>query len=42
MKIFVKQMGTAIAKANKLKDRHGGVMEEWTTDLQIRQHPIKR
>lgn len=42
MKIFVKQMGTAIAKANKLKDRHGGVMEEWATDLQIRQHPIKR
>jgi len=38
--IFVKQLGTYLAKAMKLKDRHGGDIEEWPEHLQIRQFPI--
>jgi protein gp37 len=37
--VFVKQMGTAIAKEMKYKDRHGGDMNEWPEPLQIRQFP---
>lgn len=37
--IFVKQLGTHLAKKMKLKDRHGGDMSEWPEDLQIREFP---
>lgn len=37
--IFVKQLGTHIAKELKLTDRHGGNIEEWPAHLQIRQFP---
>jgi protein gp37 len=37
--VFMKQMGTHIAKAYGLKDRSGGDMSEWIwQDLKIRQH----
>ncbi len=37
--VFVKQLGTHLAKEMGLKDRHGGNMEEWPEHLQIRQFP---
>lgn len=37
--IFVKQLGTHLAKEMKLKDRHGGDITEWANDLSIRQMP---
>jgi protein gp37 len=37
--VFVKQLGTFLAKKMKLKDRHGGDPAEWPEDLQITQHP---
>lgn len=37
--VFVKQMGTDISKRVGYKDRHGGDMEEWPEELQIRQFP---
>lgn len=37
--IFVKQLGTHLAKELKLSDRHGGDITEWPTHLQIRQFP---
>lgn len=37
--VFVKQMGTYLAKKWGYKDRHGGKMEEWPKSLQIRQIP---
>lgn len=37
--VFVKQLGTHLAKTLKLKDRHGGVIEQWPIGLQIRQMP---
>lgn len=37
--VFVKQLGTHLAKQMKLKDRHGGNIEEWPEHLQIRQFP---
>jgi len=37
--VFVKQLGTHLAKQMKLKDRHGGDMSEWPEHLQIRQMP---
>jgi protein gp37 len=43
--VFVKQMGTHLAKSLSLKDRKGGKMEEWPASLQLRQYPwayIKR
>jgi protein gp37 len=39
--VFVKQLGTHLAKEMKLKDRHGGNMEEWPQHLQIRQMPVE-
>ncbi len=39
--IFVKQLGTYVSKTWKLKDRHGGDIDEWPEVLQIRQFPIK-
>jgi len=37
--VFVKQLGTHLAKEMKLKDRHGGDMDEWPENLKIRQFP---
>ena len=37
--IFVKQMGTHLAKEMKMTDRHGGNIEEFPKHLQIRQFP---
>lgn len=37
--LFVKQMGESWAQANKAKSKKGGKMEEWRTDLQIRDYP---
>jgi protein gp37 len=38
--IFVKQLGTHLAKQLKLKDRHGGDIEEWPEYLRIREFPM--
>ncbi len=38
--VFVKQMGTHLAKQLKLSDRHGGDMSEWPLHLQIRDMPV--
>lgn len=40
--VFVKQLGTHLAKQMGLKDRHGGNIEEWPEELQIREFPIVR
>ncbi|MEL6625434.1 MAG: DUF5131 family protein [Bacteroidota bacterium] len=37
--VFVKQMGTQLAKDLGLKDRHGRDISEWPKDLQVRQFP---
>lgn len=37
--IFVKQLGTALSKQLRLKDRHGKDIEEWAARLQQRQFP---
>lgn len=37
--IFVKQLGTHLAKEMKLKDRHGGDITEWPEHLKIREFP---
>lgn len=37
--VFVKQLGTHLAKQLKLKDRHGGNIDEWPEHLRIRQFP---
>lgn len=37
--VFMKQTGTHIAKLMKYKDRHGGDMSEWPTEIQIREFP---
>lgn len=37
--VFVKQLGTHLAKELKLNDRHGGNIEEWPEHLRIRQFP---
>lgn len=37
--VFVKQLGTHLAKELKLSDRHGGEISEWPQHLQIRQFP---
>ena len=37
--VFVKQLGTHLAKELGLKDRHGGNIDEWPEHLQIRQFP---
>lgn len=38
--VFVKQLGTHLAKQMGLKDRHGGNMEEWPEHLRIREFPL--
>ena len=37
--VFVKQLGTYLAKQGGLKDRHGGDWNEWPLDLQVRDIP---
>ncbi len=37
--LFVKQTGTYLARAMGLKDRHGGNIEEWPSEIQVRQMP---
>lgn len=37
--IFIKQLGTHLAKEMKLKDRHGGDISEWPEHLKIREFP---
>lgn len=37
--IFVKQMGTYLAKQMNMSDRHGGNIDEFPTHLQIRKFP---
>lgn len=37
--IFVKQLGTHLAKTMGLKDRHGGNIDEWPEHLRIREFP---
>jgi protein gp37 len=38
--IFVKQLGTHLAKQLGLKDRHGGNIDEWPEHLRVRQFPL--
>lgn len=38
--VFVKQLGTHLAKEMGLKDRHGGDINEWPEYLRIREFPI--
>lgn len=37
--VFVKQLGTHLARELGLKDRHGGDMEEWPEELRVREFP---
>jgi protein gp37 len=37
--VFVKQLGTHLAKKLNLKDRHGGDISEWPEHLRVRQFP---
>lgn len=37
--VFVKQMGTHLAKLKGYKDRHGGDIKEWPKELQVREFP---
>lgn len=37
--VFVKQMGTHLSKTLKMTDRHGGNIDEFPVELQIRQFP---
>jgi len=39
-RIFVKQLGTHLAKELNLTDRHGGNIDEWPEHLRIREFPI--
>lgn len=38
--IFVKQLGTYLAKIHEFDDRHGGDMEEWPEHIRIREFPV--
>src|SRR5690606_1794415 len=38
--VFVKQLGTYLAKELRLKDRHGRDIDEWPEHLRIREFPI--
>jgi len=40
--IFIKQMGTHLAKELKMTDRHGGNIDEFPKHLQIRNFPVTR
>lgn len=39
IQVFIKQLGTFIAKEEGLRNRHGGNMVEWDASLQIREFP---
>lgn len=39
--VFVKQLGTHLAKQMKMSDRHGGNIDEFPKHLQLRQFPIQ-
>lgn len=39
VKVFVKQLGTHLAKELNLIDRHGGNIDEWDEAIQIREFP---
>lgn len=39
-KVFVKQLGTYLSKKMKLKDSHGGNIDEWPEHLRIREMPV--
>lgn len=39
--VFIKQLGTHIAKNLELKDRHGGDINEWPEHLKVREFPQK-
>jgi protein gp37 len=39
VKVFVKQLGTHLATELALNERHGGNIDEWTTELQVREFP---
>lgn len=41
-RIFVKQLGTHLSKSLNLKDRHGGDIEEFPNELQIRELPLTK
>jgi protein gp37 len=38
--VFVKQLGTHLAKELNLSDRHGGNIDEWPEHLRIREFPV--
>lgn len=40
--VFVKQLGTHLAKEMKLHDRHGGDINEWPEHLKIRNFPLDK
>lgn len=40
--VFMKQLGTHLAKELKLQDRAGGDIAEWGKDIQVREFPNKR
>lgn len=40
--VFVKQLGTHLAKEMKLKDRHGADISEFPKNLQIREFPVQQ
>lgn len=37
--VFIKQLGTHLARELGLRDRHGGIMSEWPEDLRVREFP---
>lgn len=37
--VFVKQLGSVWARANKARDSHGGDLDEWPPDLRVREFP---
>lgn len=39
--VFVKQLGTYLAKELQLTDRHGGNMDEWPEEIQVREFPTR-
>jgi protein gp37 len=39
LSVFVKQLGTHLAEQYKLKDKHGGLIEEWEPLLRVREFP---
>jgi protein gp37 len=40
LSVFVKQLGTHLAKETHCKDRHAGDINEWDSSLQIREFPV--